>query len=148
MSSGCVGCREVGGITLFQGYYFAKPGLMSCQRVAPLWPLKHFVAVNPFLGFTGQSFAATAATFERVVRTRILMPRAFYRGALDEGRIDDAALRQALELYPETGLDLDRLKQTLRSEAGSTPPPAVVATVAEVLDRLAAGDRYVSWSRS
>jgi hypothetical protein len=118
--------------------------MAACRRVAPLWPLKHFVAVNPFLGFTGQSFAATAATFERVVRTRILMPRSFYREAFDEGRIDDAALREALETYPETGLDLDRLKQMLQSAAGSVAPPAVVATVAEVLDRLAAGDRYVS----
>ncbi len=116
----------------------------ACARVAPLWPLKHFVAVNPFLGFTGQSFAATAATFERVVRTRILMPRAFYRQALEQGRIDDAALKQALQLHPETGLDLDRLKQALHANAPSGAPPAVVATVAEVLDRLAEGDRYVS----
>lgn len=116
----------------------------ACARVAPLWPLKHFVAVNPFLGFTGQSFAATAATFERVVRRRILMPRAFYRQAVDQGRIDDAALAQALQLYPEAGLDLDGLKRTLRSDEPPGAPPAVVATVAEVLDRLAAGDRYVS----
>lgn len=116
----------------------------ACARVAPLWPLKHFVAVNPFLGFTGQSFAATAATFERVVRTRILMPRAFYRQALQQGRIDDAALAQALEFHKETGLDFDRLKRALFSDAPAGAPPAVVATVAEVLDRLAAGDRYVS----
>ncbi|GGI19899.1 YbcC family protein [Bradyrhizobium guangdongense] len=116
----------------------------ACARVAPLWPLKHFVAVNPFLGFTGQSFAATAATFERVVRTRILMPRAFYRKALDQGRIDDAALAQALQLHSEAGLDLDGLKRALGSDAPPGAPPAVVATVAEVLDRLATGDRYVS----
>ncbi|CCD90509.1 conserved hypothetical protein [Bradyrhizobium sp. ORS 375] len=127
----------------------ADAGLMAridsaCQRVAPLWPLKHFVAVNPFLGFTGQSFAATAATFERVVRTRMLMPRAYYRQALDDGRIDDAALAQALQLYPSTGLDIEALKQKARAEAGPSSPPAVVATVAEVLDRLAEGDRYVS----
>ena len=23
----------------------------ACKKIAPLWPLKHFVAVNPFLGF-------------------------------------------------------------------------------------------------
>lgn len=116
----------------------------ACARVAPLWPLKHFVAVNPFLGFTGQSFAATAATFERVMRTQILMPRAFYREAIDQGSIDDAALKQALQLHPDAGLDLDGLKQALHSDAPPSAPPAVVATVAEVLDRLAAGDRYVS----
>ncbi|WP_316192214.1 MULTISPECIES: DUF2309 domain-containing protein [unclassified Bradyrhizobium] len=127
----------------------ADAGLMAridsaCQRVAPLWPLKHFVAVNPFLGFTSQSFAATAATFERVVRTRMLMPRGYYRQALDDGRIDDEALAQALALHPSTGLDVDALKQKARAEAGLSSPPAVVATVAEVLDRLAEGDRYVS----
>ncbi|WP_257169800.1 YbcC family protein [Bradyrhizobium sp. SRS-191] len=127
----------------------AEAGLMAridsaCGRVAPLWPLKHFVAVNPFLGFTSQSFAATAATFERVVRTRMLMPRAYYRQALDDGRIDDAALAQAIQQHPTTGLEVDQLKQKARAEAGPSSPPAVVATVAEVLDRLAAGDRYVS----
>ena len=116
----------------------------ACQRVAPLWPLKHFVAVNPFLGFTGQSFAATAATFERVVRTRILMPRAFYRQALDDGRIDDAALARALDIHPSVGLGVEQLKQQARATATPSSPPAVVATVAEVLDRLAEGDRYVS----
>lgn len=24
----------------------------ACGKIAPLWPLKHFVAVNPFLGFS------------------------------------------------------------------------------------------------
>ena len=29
----------------------------ACRRIAPLWPLKHFVAVNPFLGVVDQRFA-------------------------------------------------------------------------------------------
>ncbi len=45
----------------------------ACKRIAPLWPLKTFVAVNPFLGFTGGTFAHACATFERVARTRMLM---------------------------------------------------------------------------
>ncbi len=48
----------------------------ACHRIAPLWPLKHFVAVNPFLGFSSRSFAATCATLKRVARTDMLMPRA------------------------------------------------------------------------
>jgi hypothetical protein len=28
----------------------------ACAKVAPLWPLKHFVAVNPFLGFSTTPF--------------------------------------------------------------------------------------------
>lgn len=117
----------------------------ACARIAPLWPLKHFVAVNPFLGFAGQTFAETCATLHRVTRTRMLMPRAYYRKAITDGVIDDAALAAALALHPLAGLDVRELKEA----AGSQPrpdhrPPAVVATVAEVLDRCADGDRHLS----
>jgi hypothetical protein len=120
----------------------------ACRRIAPLWPLKHFVAVNPFLGFTGRSFAATCATMERVARTRMLMPRAFYREAIAAGAIDDAALASALAEAPATlGLpaDVAALKQAAAAMPDATRRPAsVVATVAEVLDRLEGGDRAAS----
>ncbi len=68
----------------------------ACSRIAPLWPLKHFVAVNPFLGFTGQTFHATCATMHRVARIDMLMPRAFYREAIAERRDRGADLEAAL----------------------------------------------------
>ncbi|MCU0985940.1 MAG: DUF2309 domain-containing protein [Acetobacteraceae bacterium] len=120
----------------------------ACRRIAPLWPLKHFVAVNPFLGFTGRSFAATCATMERVARTRMLMPRAFYREAIAAGAIDDVALASALAEAPATlGLPAD--VAALKAAAAALPdatrrPASVVATVAEVLDRLEGGDRAAS----
>ncbi|MBQ0988469.1 DUF2309 family protein, partial [Streptomyces sp. F63] len=61
----------------------------ACDKIAPLWPLKHFVAVNPFLGFSDQSFAATCATLRRVAGVDMLMPRAFYRQALAAGTIEE-----------------------------------------------------------
>jgi hypothetical protein len=117
----------------------------ACKRIAPVWPLKHFVAVNPFLGFTGQSFAETCAVMNRVARTTMLMPRAFYAEAIERGAIDDDALAEALRARPDAGMDVAALK----AAAGSPPraeekPPAVVATVAELLDRSAGGDRFVS----
>ena len=30
----------------------------AAARVAPFWPLQHFVAVNPFLGLAGESWLA------------------------------------------------------------------------------------------
>lgn len=120
----------------------------ACRRIAPLWPLKHFVAVNPFLGFTGRSFAATCATMARVARTRMLMPRGFYREAIAAGAIDDAALAGALAEAPATrGLPAD--VAALKAAAAALPdatrrPASVVATVAEVLDRLEGGDRAAS----
>lgn len=119
----------------------------ACGRIAPLWPLKHFVAVNPFLGFSGQGFAATCATLRRVARADMLMPRSFYRQALADGAMEDRDLEAALAAMPEGAgrpADLPALKRALASDPLGSRPRAVVATVAEILDMLAAGDRQAS----
>ncbi len=120
----------------------------ACRRIAPLWPLKHFIAVNPFLGFSGQSFHATCTTMRRVARIDMLMPRAFYRQAVIQGVIEDGDLTAALAAAPAgwpVPASLAALKQALRQDVPiKTGHSAVVATVAEVLDMLAAGDRQAS----
>lgn len=120
----------------------------ACQRIAPLWPLKHFVAVNPFLGFTGQSFAATTATLRRVAKVDMLMPRDFYRQALASGIISDDYIAAALARAPGNAAipaDVALAKAALACDpAPRFTGPAVVATIAEVLDRLSAGDRQAS----
>lgn len=120
----------------------------ACRKIAPVWPLRRFVAVNPFLGFSDHSFAATSARLKRVAQIDMLMPRAFYREALAEGTITDIDLKNALANAPE-GWQLPRDIAALKAALQSDPVPhlnrsAVVATVAEVLDRLAKGDRQAS----
>ena len=46
----------------------------ACARVAPLWPLRDFVAVNPFLGLADRSFLEAAVTLRRVAG-RDLLPK-------------------------------------------------------------------------
>jgi uncharacterized protein len=130
-----------------------RPGIeaaiaAACDRIAPLWPLKNFVAVNPFLGFTGRSFEETCATMRRVVGADMLMPRAFYREALASGVIEDQDLEEALAAAPLEWIvppSVAALRQTLdREPAGTAEPGASVTTVADMLDRLAAGDRQAS----
>jgi uncharacterized protein YbcC (UPF0753/DUF2309 family) len=120
----------------------------ACDRIAPLWPLRHFVAVNPFLGFTDRSFGAACATLRRVAKADMLMPRAFYREAVASGFIDDGDLSGALAAMPSGAAapaSFAALKRALASDpAPSKVTGAVVATVAEVLDRLASGDRHAS----
>ncbi|MFN3890632.1 MAG: YbcC family protein [Beijerinckiaceae bacterium] len=118
---------------------------VACKRIAPLWPLKHFVAVNPFLGFAHHSFAETCARMNRVARTSMLMPRVFYARAIEDGTIDDEALAQSLNEAPAVSMSVAALRDAAMSPpALDEMPAAVVATVAEVLDRCADGDRYVS----
>ncbi len=120
----------------------------ACNRIAPLWPLKHFVAVNPFLGFTHQSFHATCATMYRVARADMLMPRSFYREALASGRIEDADIATALFAAPhewQAPKTVAEFKESLALEEGARRKhPAHVASVAEIIDALAEGNRQVS----
>jgi uncharacterized protein YbcC (UPF0753/DUF2309 family) len=119
----------------------------ACGRIAPLWPLKHFVAVNPFLGFADRSFAATCATLRRVAGVEMLLSRAALRAALSAEGVTDTDLVAALDRAPPSPAmprDLAVFKARLAREPQPMRPGPVVATVAEVLDRLAAGDRQAS----
>ena len=120
----------------------------ACGRIAPLWPLKHFVAVNPFLGFSDRSFGAACATLRRVARVDMLMPRVFYREAVLSGLVEEQDLVAALAAMPPSTArpaDIQALRRALaENSAFLGRPRAVVATVAEVLDTLAAGDRQAS----
>lgn len=117
----------------------------ACNRIAPLWPLKHFVAVNPFFGLADKSFTEASVWLERVARTDMLMPRAFYLQKIASGAIIDADLSAALATGPRVaGLStLADLKSALAQPPRSHDRP-VVATVAEILDSLADGDREAS----
>lgn len=121
---------------------------IACERIAPLWPLRNFVAVNPFLGFSDHTFESTCAKIRRVAGADMLMPRSFHRDALARGVMTQTDLSAALAQAPKVPFapeNLAALNEALaRDPAGRHRPRAVVATVAEVLDALAGGDRHAS----
>lgn len=118
-----------------------------CRRIAPLWPLKNFVAVNPFVGFTDQPFDAACTQFRQLAGIELLMPRAFYRDALKTGRIEANDLADAVRRAhsgSQQSIDMDSLRRALESER---PPPSSmdrVATVSDILDEISGGDRQTS----
>ena len=117
----------------------------ACARIAPLWPLKHFVAVNPFLGLADKTFAETSRWLDRVARTEMLMARDFYAEQWALGVITDDDVKAALETGPKVpGVkSVDAVRFALGAPQASTRT-AVVATIAETLDSLADGDRETS----
>ena len=118
----------------------------ACARIAPLWPLKHFVAVNPFLGLTDKSFSGASAWLQRVARTDMLMPLDFFVGLVGSGAVTSEDLTVAIATAPKVaGIhDIESLKDAMSRTQAPRMTRAVVATVAEILDRLADGDRYAS----
>ncbi len=51
----------------------------AARIVPPLWPLSASVAVNPFLGLTGETLAGAAARLGRAGGIPVTMPRSYYR---------------------------------------------------------------------
>ena len=68
----------------------------ASRRLAPLWSLRNFVAVNPYLGFTGKTFEETAQIFARRAGAHMTAPRSFYAQAIRDGRITDTDLEHAI----------------------------------------------------
>ncbi len=120
----------------------------ACARIAPLWPLEHFVAVNPFLGYTGERFESAAASLARVTGARLYMPRAFYAAEIAAGRVVDADLAYAIAAREagHAGLQAADPREALPTvamlrAACSQPDPAAdvaasVRTVADVADAV------------
>jgi hypothetical protein len=111
------------------------------QRIAPLWPLQDFVAVNPFLGLADRSFAESAETMRRMAGARVTMPRSFYRTAIADGRISRDDLVQALAEMPAGDARPPSTAALLTAiETDPVEDAAPVATIAEIAADLSGID--------
>ena len=109
---------------------------VACGRIAPLWPLKHFIAVNPFFGMSDHSFQDASDTLARITGSNLYMPRDYYREQLAIGRITREDMQQAITRCG-SHLDIAIVEWTLAAEA---PKPRLgMAPVSEVLERVEGG---------
>ena len=67
-----------------------------CNKIAPLWSLENYVAVNPYLGFSNFSFEQAAGKFKKV-NAQITLPISFYLEELKAGKIQVADVEKALQ---------------------------------------------------
>lgn len=100
----------------------------ACKRIAPVWPLGNFVAVNPFLGVADEDFVSACAYLKRVTGADALMPRSFFRAAFEEGRITPADLVQALTRHDSGEVSHLAVTGLEHALALDPPKPSVIAT--------------------
>ncbi len=74
------------------------------HRIAPVWPLDSFVAVNPYWGFADQPFSKVAAQLQGTIGERVIMDRRWYADLLQNGKLNMVDILQATE---DLGLDVD-----------------------------------------
>ena len=101
------------------------------RRIAPVWPLDSFVAVNPYWGFADQSFPEAAAILQGTAGERVLMDRRWYAEQIQPSKLSMADILQAAG---DLGLSTD--EEEWREYLRQAPEPALrLPTLPELLDR-------------
>ena len=99
----------------------------ASEKIAPAWPLKTVVAVNPYLGISEQNFTAASHYLDKVGGVQTTMPLPFYIDQIDQGVITRSHLEKALESHQmgwkEVGDFIAEAKQL--SLAGDPPKQRV-----------------------
>jgi uncharacterized protein YbcC (UPF0753/DUF2309 family) len=111
----------------------------AALAIPPAWPLASSVAVNPFLGQSGEDLATAGARLARVAGAAVTPPRATHRAKIESGAITDADLgaawsNAAPELRPA---DLAALKQAAAHEL---PARTALPTVADLAAQVSGID--------
>ncbi|MDT8855035.1 DUF2309 domain-containing protein [Paracoccaceae bacterium Fryx2] len=112
----------------------------AARAIPPAFPLDATVAVNPFLGQSGEDLATASARLARVAGVKITRPRADYAAQVRVGSISDDDLAVALIACqsPIKPVDLARLKASLTATSAA---PRMLPTVAD----LAASATGTDW---
>lgn len=115
----------------------------ACKRIPPLWTLKRFVAVNPFVGLSDRHFIEAAKLMQQVGHGEMLMPAEFYREHIFSGRIQEKDFQAAMKLAAKNlppdwakeidFVSLDSLKHALVNLPGQKSA-ARILTFADFLD--------------
>ena len=135
----------------------ARPDLVdatdrAARAIPPVWPLASSVAVNPFLGRTGESLAMAGARLARVAGVSVTMPASWYVDQIASGTITNADLSEALSAAPP---ELRPASVAELKAAAATPDPKLRArpTVADLAAELSGVDwpwliaeRFGAWA--
>ena len=122
------------------------------ERITPVWPLKDFVAVNPYAGFVDQEFLTARRSLRNVSDAETLMPVDYYRERFAAGDLCRADIDAAVDELVADGvtgaerIDVNQVVKLLQRPHKDSPssdslfakavhPDRTLRAFAEVLDR-------------
>ncbi|MFO1089327.1 MAG: DUF2309 domain-containing protein [Hyphomicrobiales bacterium] len=111
----------------------------AARAIPPAWPLEATVAVNPFLGQTGDDLATAATKVQRTAGVRITSPRTWYAPKVASGEVSEADLASALKAStsPLKPASVAALKAVATAPEAA---PAAIPTVADLATKASGKD--------
>jgi uncharacterized protein len=141
-------------VTPLQNRSIADAVELAVRAIPPAWPLSATVAVNPYLGQTGENLAHVGARLARVSGTPVTMPRSYYNERIASGAITDVDLAMALEAQPLAlrPVDIAALKAAASEQSDPEGPIPTVASLAATVSGTDwqgfINERFGSWAAS
>ncbi|MEO9965120.1 MAG: DUF2309 domain-containing protein [Reichenbachiella sp.] len=116
----------------------------ACKKIAPAWPLKNFVAVNPYLGLTNMPFGRAAKILSERSSISMTMPIPFYLDQLDRGQIIHADISAALNKNHNYYLSPEEFVKETRflADSNSDGEGFRVLTLLDIAEEIS----YKQWS--
>jgi hypothetical protein len=126
----------------------------TCKKIAPLWSLDNFVAVNPYLGHTGKKFEDVAQELARAGGIHTTLPYEFYIQKYQEGIISPADLDNALNKQ-NSKIDAAEFIKAIQNRSPKIEKPLTIPSVANIATLVTKKDwnrfvtsRISSWAAS
>lgn len=121
--------------------------LMKCmktagKKIAPVWPLENFVAVNPYLGFTEKRFEQVAHELATAGDIQMTLPSSFYLKKIEEGSLKKEDILQVLK-QRKSKLGYKEFIQSVEKNKDSDESMIYVSTVADLATQITQKD----WNR-
>lgn len=116
---------------------------ISCNRVAPAWPLKNFVAVNPFTGFADKEFSETARSLATRGGIRMTMPIQFYLDQIEKGLITKPDVRNA---FKKQGLKLSSYESFIQKARNISKTSENISPINGTLSGIASNLTGKDWN--
>lgn len=115
----------------------------ACKKIAPVWPLENFVAVNPYLGITDQTFDSAAQYLAAVGGIQMTLPISFYAEKINAGEITKQDIAQALFKKKERYTNADLFIAIVKNADDQPQMVPAIKTLTDVASKVTQKD----WNR-
>ncbi len=98
----------------------------TCRKIAPVWPLDSFVAVNPYLGLIDRPFTEVGNYLAETTGEYLYMDRAWFAKKIITGEIKVSDLTEAANQL-KCDVDVNSIKQAAQCEPTPKKPLPLLA---------------------
>jgi hypothetical protein len=106
----------------------------ACRRIAPLWPLKHFVAVSPYFGMVEETMEAADRRLRRVLGSGLSIPRSYLQEQLRSGRLTREHIEIALSDLGSSLTASEVLGELTHPTPPTAPAPLLIPPIRSRID--------------